>query len=180
MFLSICFIKSLITADLPSYIKSKKSISSIFQRLLILLLPSLLSDVDVSWNFINSKKSDDSKTTTIVRIKFCKIVYCCWLKSISCQLFAISIDVKSIKTIIRRKSIVCRSLFALLLKNEFNRLFSVNSMLCIDTDVIRNTKTFNAVEIRLWINENKNVNNKFDVKKVKKKNDDLLFLMTVI
>ena len=76
---------------------------------------------------------------------------------------------KSIKTVIWRKSIVCRSLFDSLLKNEFNRLFLVDLMLCINTDVTRNTKNFNVDEVRLWTNKNENVNNESDVKKAEKK-----------
>ena len=67
------------------------------------------------------------------------------------------------------------------MKNKFGRLFSVDSMLNIDTDVIRDTKNFEINETRLLLTDkNKNVNNKFEVNVIEKKNNDLLFLIIVI
>ena len=68
--------------------------------------------------------------------------------------------------------IVCRSSFCSLLKNEFNRLFSVGSILDTDIESIRDIEKFEIDEVRLLTGENEKFNNKFDVKKTKKKRID--------
>ena len=62
--------------------------------------------------------------------------------------------------------------FCLLLKNKFNRLFLIDSILNINIESIRDIEKLEVGEVRLLTNKNEKIDNKFDVKKTKKKRID--------
>ena len=147
MFFSVCSMTWSITIDFSSYIESKKSISSKFQRLLFLASLSF-DDVDVFCDFDDSKNSRNSDVDwafrTALLIMIFNIFICAWMKSISWLLSIMSVmnDVEFVKWLMN-----WRMLFWLML-NWINCRWSwsIDSMLKIDTELTRETKKSKAVE----------------------------------
>ena len=144
----MCSMTWSITTNFSSYIESKKSISSKFQRLLF-STSLLFDDVDVFCDFDDSKNSENSNVDwtfrTALLIMIFNIFICAWMKSISWLLSIMSVmnDVEFVKWLMN-----WRMLFWLML-NWINCRWSwsTDSMLKIDIELTRKTKKSKTAEV---------------------------------